>query len=341
MKIDVLTFTQTMHSLLKSSLSLQNALRICAEILTSKKEKYITENILKGINEGQRLDSVLGEYKKIFPPIYISLISIGEESGNLGDVFGKLSEYLKDKNKLHQKIIQSLAYPILVLFTAVAVILILLIFVIPRLEDIFMAFTESSQSINVQIQKMQTNITIICFIIIAIIIISILIALLHKSGGKISYIIDAVLLKIPFIGKTIKSMQIHDFAFAMKLLTSAGFPFTTSLEQAGKVLTNKRISLAVQRVYKSVEQGYPAGESFEKQGVFPSYFCTWIKTAEYNGKIQEAFGNISDYYSAENENILSGITTYAEPVFILITGGIIICIITQFVIPIFNLMGSL
>ncbi len=341
MKTDILVFTQTMHSLLKSSLSLQDSLRICSEILTSKKEKAIAEHILKGINEGKKLGTVLEDYKTLFPSIYISLVAIGEKSGNLVEVFGRLAEYLKDKKKLHQKMSQAMAYPIMVLFTAIVVIIILMSVVLPRLEDIFLAFTESSNSISLQVQRIKTNIMFIIIVSSVILLLTILFIVLHKVGGKFSFGIDSIILKIPYIGKSITAIQIYDFSFAMKILTYAHFPLTLGLEQSGKVLSNKRMAKAVHEVYLSVAQGYGTGESFEKQGVFPPYFCTWIKTAEYNGKIQEAFGNICDYYSSENENILTGITTFAEPLFILITGLIIICVIAQFVIPIFNIMGTL
>ena len=92
---------------------------------------------------------------------------------------------------------------------------------------------------------------------------------------------------------------------------------------------------------ENVMDGMAVGEAFEREKIFPNYFTVWIKIAEENGNTSEAFREISDYYRFENENILSEITQSAEPVFILITGAIIISVIAQFVIPVFNLLGAL
>ena len=124
MKTDVLLFTQTMHSLLSSYLSLQSALKVCSEILTDKREKMLVSNIIKKVNEGNKFSLALTDYKKEFSPLYISLVSIGEDSGTLGQVFGHLSSYLKTKRNLNKKIIQALMYPAMVLITAVAVVII-------------------------------------------------------------------------------------------------------------------------------------------------------------------------------------------------------------------------
>ncbi|MBQ3800418.1 MAG: type II secretion system F family protein, partial [Treponema sp.] len=127
MKMNVLLFTQTMHSLLRSSLPLQSALSVCSEILSGKGGRTFTGGILKAVNEGKKLADVLAGQKGTFSPLYVSLVSVGEESGTLADVFGHLASYIRDKKNLRQKIIQAMAYPALVLATAVAVIFVLML----------------------------------------------------------------------------------------------------------------------------------------------------------------------------------------------------------------------
>ena len=124
-------------------------------------------------------------------------------------------------------------------------------------------------------------------------------------------------------------------------MTDTHFPLVQSLVQAEDVLRNKRIKKAVSSACKNITDGIAVGEAFEREKIFPNYFIVWVKIAEENGNTAEAFREISDYYRFENENILSDITQTAEPVFILITGAIIISVIAQFVIPVFNLLGTL
>lgn len=341
MKINLLLFTQTMHSLLLSSLTLQDALLVSKEILSGKNDKTLSENLYNKINEGKRFAAVLSEYNEIFPKIFISLVGIGEESGTLPQVFGRLSDYIKNKRTLRQKIFQALAYPLLVLITAIIVIFVLMLFVMPRLEGIFMAFTESSEDIGQQMVILKNNLSTTGIITAIVIILFLGIFIVHKFNKKAAYAIDSAILKLPFIGKIITTMQIYDFSFAMKLLSATHFPLVESLKQAGLVLKNRRLQEAVFSVSNNIARGRGVGEAFDSEGVFPKYLTVWIKIAEKNGRTDEAFSQICDYYSSENENILAGIIAFAEPFFILVTGIIIICIISQFVVPVFNLLGAL
>lgn len=340
MKIDVLLFTQTMYSLLSSSLSLQSALSVCSEILIDKREKEFIADILKKINEGKKMSSAFSEYKKEFSPLYISLISIGEESGTLAEVFGHLGSYLKAKRNMNKKIMQALLYPVLVLITAIAVVIILTVFVMPRLEGIFEAFAVSS-NIGMQMKTIKISFIVSAISVLVFMLSIIFCAVLRKTNSNAGLIIDSILLKIPAVKNLVITLQMNDFSFAMKLLVGTHFPLVQSLLQVENVLNNRRIKKAVASVCKNIMDGYDVGESFEKENVFPKYFTVWVKIAEKNGNTAGAFREISDYYQSENENILMNITQTAEPVFILITGIIIIGVISQFVIPVFNFLGEL
>lgn len=341
MKINILLFTQTMHSLMKSSLPLQSALTVCSEIFTGSNEKKFTASLLKKVNEGMKLSESLESYREIFPAIYISLVSVGEESGNLCEVFGRLSEYLKDKKNLRQKLFQALAYPVIVMICAFAVIAVLVVFIMPRLEGIFQAFAGSSDEIKFQMMNIKKNLFVLFGAVITLGVVVLISMILRRVSDKCVYVMDSAVLKIPFISNVITTMQMHDFSFAMKLLSSAAFPLVPALKYSATVMKNRRIKSAVENACKKIMDGSKTGEAFESEGVFPKYLTVWIKIAQTNGNTFEAFNQICDYYSSENENLLSEITSFAEPFFILLTGLIIILVISQFVVPVFNLLGAL
>lgn len=341
MKVNVILFTQTMHSLLKSSLTLQDSLKITAEISSSKADKIFCLSLLKEVNEGKKLSTVLKKYKGMFSPLYIALVKIGEETGTLTEVFAKLNEYLKNKKSMNQKIKQSLAYPLFVLFMAMAVIMLIIFFVFPRLNEIFEAFAQSSVDLKQKVASVKTNLYISSVVIIAVAIFGIACILLHKMNSKIAFAIDSVLLKIPFIKNLITIIQMQDFAFAMKLLILTHFPLVQSLSYAAGVLTNKKLQKSVLEVCEDIISGKSVGDSFEKQSVFPAYLTVWVKIAERNGDTENVFSQISEYYSNESEGIASSVTAFAEPVLTLITGLIIILLMGQIIIPVFNMLGAL
>lgn len=341
MKINIILFTQTMHSLLKSTLTLQDALKITSEISATKNDKLFCLHLLKEVNEGKKLSNVLKEYKGLFSSLYIALIKIGEETGTLSEVFEKLNEYLRNKKSMNQKIKQSLAYPLFVLFMTLAVIMLIIFFVFPRLNEIFEAFAQSSGDLQQKVESVKSNLYISSIVFIFVGFFIIFCIIIHKINNKAAFIIDNIILKIPFIKNFITVLQMQDFAFAMKLLILTHFPLVQSLSYASSVLTNRKLQQSVLNVCKDIVSGKAVGESFERQSIFPDYFIVWVKIAEKNGDTENVFSQISEYYSNESEGIASSVTTFAEPVLTLITGLIIILLMGQIIIPVFNMLGAL
>lgn len=341
MRTNIQLFTQTMHSLLMSSLPIQDALAVCIEVLSGKGERSLCKKILKDINEGRRLCDALLEYSALFPSLYIPLVNIGEESGTLAEVFGKLKDYIEKRKEVRQKVSQALAYPILVLATAVIMIFVLLLFVLPRLEGIFEAFTDSTGEIVRQTERIRSHFLVGTLAFFLIIFALFLCIVLRKLNEKVAFVIDCLILKIPVIGKMVTTMQMHDLSFAMKVLIEVHFSFVESLKCAAQVLSNRRLRKSVLSACASISAGTSAGQSFENERAFPKYFAVWIKIAERNGSTAEAFGQIYRYYSAESGHILDGIMAFVEPVFILVTGAVIAAVIGEFIFPVFNLLGAL
>lgn len=340
MKTDILLFTETMHSLLSSFLPLQSSLAVCREIIPEKSGKKFVSRIFQKVNEGKKLSESLGQ-GKIFPPLYVPLVAVGEESGTLAEVFGHLAFYLRDRKTMKQKMIQALLYPVLVLATAAAVVFMLTVFVMPRLEGIFEAFSNSSGSSGLKVNRIKGNFflgTAVFFVFAVFVIFCIA---TRKINSKVALSIDSLVLKIPFVKDLVMTMQMHDFSFAMMLLTRSHFPLVQSITLAEEVLSNTRLKKAVESACIKTSCGSPAGEAFETERIFPEYITVWIKIAEENGNAAEAFSQIFSYYRSESDAMMSFIAQAAEPVFTIITGAIIIAVIVQFVIPAFNILGAL
>lgn len=345
MKIDVLLFTQTMSSLLKSSLSLQDALDIYSEICENKKDKKFYMKISQNIKNGNLLSSELSNYEKYFSVLYISLVKIGENSGTMIQVFEKLADYLKVKKETKEKIMQCLLYPIIVLLTAIVIVFIIMFYVLPRLQGIFEAFADNSKNILENVIQIKFSLLVFGIIVIFATVSLCLLFCCYKISKrgkqKFALTIDNLLLQIPFLGKYLLTVQLNDFAFTMKLLTSTYYSFTESLMLSKSVCTNLKIKKSIYTIYKKISEGNSIGKCFSDEKIFPAYLVTWIRVAETSGNTEEVFSQIYEYYSNENTNTISKIVISAEPFFIITTGIIIISIIFQFVLPIFKMMGEL
>lgn len=337
----VMRFTESMAALLRAGLSVQESLQVCMKIDKSEKNKLLCTELLTALMKGERLHSALELFSSSFPPLYISLVRIGEAAGSITDVFTRLATYLAIKKETRQKITQALVYPMAVLVTAVCVIACIVLFVFPRLEAVFNVFAENSIQVASSVDSMYRSLVTVAITAVTLFFAVILTVLLHRLSECARKTIDALFLRLPFFSQYIKTTCTSDFSFSMELLCSSGVPLVQALEQSAHVARNVAYREAVLHAGRDVAQGKMLSESFEKQRVFPDYVVTWIGIGESTGAVQTVFSQLHRYYEKESARIIGNITVSAEPAFILLTGILLFILVGQFVLPVFSLLGAL
>lgn len=334
----LIDFSENMSALLNAGLPLQESLEICQQIASKKGAVQICTTILNSLVKGDSLYGALKKSTFFFPPLYMELIRIGESSGAICTVFQKLSEYYKSKQVLRQKIAQSLTYPCMVFGTSLIVLAFIIVFVFPRLEIIFEVLAVSNQMLADKVNSVYRTTKIALVGIALLVIISILVYILYQKNEQVRYRVDYLLLCIPFISTYSKMTDTNDFSFAMELLTSSGVSLLSSLEQASRVVTNRVYRKALIDVQCMVSEGESIFRAFQKSSVFPQYVVTWIGIGEMTGTVAGVFRQIHGYFNKETTRVLDNIMKNLEPIFIIITGIVMLILVSQFVLPVFSLL---
>lgn len=337
---NILSFTESLGALLSSGLSVQDSLRMCAQIVADKKCTALCRRLEQAILNGDSFYQALA-VEESFSLLYISLVKIGEKTGSAAPVFRRLSDYLREKRHTKRKIIQALIYPVTVCFTALIVSIFIVFFIFPRIQDIFVVFIAESEQAAQSVQKMRYGIIGITVFFTLCIFLWLLFLLLYKINKKAALYIDRLLLVLPVFGTVIKAFCTSDFAFAMDLLSGAGIPLVQALRQAASVVSNREYKKAVESCADDIFCGEKLSVSFSKQRAFPAYIVQWIGIGEKTGETHNVFKHIHRYYTKENEQLISTALTAAEPAFILAAGLIVLFLVIQFVLPVFSLLGRL
>lgn len=337
----VIEFTENMAALMNSGLTVQEALKVGSQINGQPKNRQLCGELLSVLMKGEQLNAALSLYAPSFSPLYISLVRIGEASGSVNEVFSRLAKYLRTRKENAQKVLQAFIYPAAVLVTAVCVAACIIFFVFPKLKELFEVFTESSSEVAAGMARVYRSMAVSTGIFFLLLSCSILVFILYRSSPKAALKIDALLLKVPFIGQYIKISCTSDFSFAMELLCSSGIPLVQALGQSGDVSRNRAYRKAVTRVMDDIAKGGRLSSSFARQGVFPEYLVTWIGIGETTGNVGGVFSQIHDYYDKQSSRIIGNMIVSAEPVCTVITGIIIFFMVGQFVLPVFSLLGGL
>lgn len=338
----ILEFTEIMTSLLKSGLTVQDAIALCASIASDQKTVWLCKSLLRAVQSGLPLHEALKMHSPSFSSLYQSLVRLGEQTGSVASVFQRMGVYLRNEKKIRGKIGNAIWYPLLVLCAALAGSAAIIAFILPRMAEIFSAFRVGTDQDTVMelagvYRSVWTSSAILALIAAA----GAGFALLRKYSSRFVYLSDYMFLKMPLFGGYIKAIQTMDFAFAMEMLTGAGINVHTALRETAAVIRNRAYGKALVEVHSMLLKGEQLSSAFGLFKEFPPYVSTWIAVGERTGAVGPVFTQIREYFQEDVERMSERLMNLLEPCLILVVGIIVLIMIMQFVLPLFSLYGRL
>ncbi len=338
---NVLMFTENMASLLSSGLAVQESLSVCADITKKTATEKLCVELSRIVAGGEAFYSALSLFSPSFSALYVSMVKIGEATGSVEKVFQRLAVYLERKKQMRRKIMQTLLYPVMVCVTACAVCVFIVLYVFPRIQDVFEVFAAGDAQINGQVQGIYESLYSALIACVCIAAASVCVVLCCKYNETAAKIFDRLLLHLPLAGNIVKAFNTNDFAFAMELLSSSGIPTVQALERASEVVRNSAFREGVRTVIGEVSCGKSLSHSCERSGVFPAYVVSWLNIGERTGKVEQVFAQIHRYYEQENTHLMGSMLAAAEPAFILAAGILLLILVSRFVLPVFSLLAGM
>ncbi|MCL2128894.1 MAG: type II secretion system F family protein [Treponema sp.] len=337
----ILEFTEIMSNLLKAGLTIQDSLELCGVIATAGKVSNLSKSLLEGVKRGLPFYEVLKIHSSSFTSLYQSLIRLGEKTGSVAGVFARMGSYLHVERKIRLKLGNVLWYPMLILIIALAGCFGIIFFIMPRMTVIFASFnTGSDGSSMLEIQNIYTSLLLTFLVILFILLSVITLFILHRYSERLALLIDKILLQTPLLGGFLKSLQALDFSFAMEMLTGAGITVANALKESASVVSNLAFREAILDVHKKLLKGEKLSSSFFGYKVFPSYIGTWVSVGERTGTVELVFSQVRTFFQNEVEYGSERVMGLIEPVLTLLTGIIVLILVTQFVLPVFSMYGK-
>jgi len=338
----ILEFTEIMTSLLKSGLTVQDAIALCSSIASDHKTVWLSKSLLHAVQNGLPLHEALKMHAPSFSSLYQSLVRLGEQTGSVAAVFERMSVYLRNEKKVRGKIGNVIWYPLLVLCAALAGSAAIIAFILPRMGEIFAAFNAGAdQEAIMEMSRIYRSVwgSVIFFILIAASVIGSV--LLRRYSSRFAYLLDYMFLRMPIFGGFIKAIQTMDFSFAMEMLTGAGINIHTALRETATVVRNRAYGKAIGEVHTMLLKGEQLSSAFCLFKEFPPYISTWIAVGERTGAVGPVFTQIREYFQEDVERMSERMMNLLEPCLILVVGIIVLVMVLQFILPLFSLYGRL
>jgi len=340
--LDKLFFTKHLSVMLKSGIPIGEAIDDISQQSKNPAFQKLLGTILADIDNGQSFEKSLSKHPKVFDTFYISLIRIGEESGNLENNLEYLSGQLKKNYEFQKKVQGALMYPAIILFVTFIAGGAISLFVLPKLIDLFSSLDVKlplSTKILLFIANTMKNYG---YFIFAGLFIFFLFFRFLITKPKIKWYWDRLLLHLPAIGIFLQYVQVSFFCRNLGIMLKSGLPITTALETQYDATTNLVFKKYLKLLLESVEKGKPMSERLASHDFqyIPSLVAKMMGVGEKTGKLDESFMYLGDFYEEEVDNYSKNFSTILEPVILIIIGLVVAFVAMAIISPIYQLTSG-
>ncbi|MBI4993779.1 type II secretion system F family protein [Candidatus Wolfebacteria bacterium] len=335
---DIMFFTRQFSTLLESKVSIGDSLRGLYKQTKNPVLKEIIFEVSADIDAGLSLSQALERQKQYFSDFYVNMIKSAEITGRLEESMIFLADYLEKEGMWKSKIRNAMTYPIfvIVLFLAVGVILMTVVF--PKLIPIF---TESGVELPVYTKIIFGIGTFLAnwwwfVIIVTIGLIIFLINYFKTAEGQA--VASELFMRTPILGNLFRRIYVARFSESLGVLLKGGIPLAQAIEitsqNIGNVVYRDALGMAAERVR--------AGESFsailsQSEYYFPALVGQMVAIGESTGRLDEILGRIAVFYTREVDNVLNNLVELIQPMLMVVIGIFVGLLFAAVLVPIYNL----
>lgn len=336
-KQDIKDFTSQFCTLQKAAIPLTECLTALADQAEKETLRTALTDIKSKVSEGSSLADAMAGYPRLFDTLYISMIRAGESSGSLDVVLERLTGFLESQLRLRSRIISAMVYPIIMIVIGVLLMIVLLVFVIPRVTKLF----DQQRKELPGITKLLLTITDIVnnywwlLLIIAIVIFVAFKYWVSTPSGKKNW--DTFLLKLPIFGNIIRLVSISRFSKTLATLLASGVPLLKAMEIVKSILGNEVLAKVVEDAHESIREGDTLAAPLKRSGEFPPLMTHMINVGERAGRLEEMLNSVADTYEDQVSVKVDALTSLLEPMMIVVMGGTIGFVVIAILLPIMQL----
>ena len=336
------TFTRQLATLVDAGLPLLRGLRVLEKQERNVTLKRILGELALAIEGGSTFSEALAQHPKVFNRLFVNMVKAGELGGVLEVVLKRLAEFSEKAQKIKGKVKAALFYPVAVLFVAMAILTLLLVWVIPQFKGVFAGMQMKMPGFTLFVLAVSDTVRAHFLPVLggvaAFVIILVMLVKMTRSGR---YLWDKLKLKMPPIGPVVSKVAISRFSRTLGTLVSSGVPILQALMIVKETAGNVIISDAVSKVHESVKEGETITAPLESSRVFPPMVVSMVDVGEQTGALPEMLLKIADTYDEEVDNAVSAMTSLLEPIMIIFLAVIVGSIVIAMFLPLISMISQM
>ncbi|MFN3406255.1 MAG: type II secretion system F family protein [Caldimicrobium sp.] len=334
---EVTLFTRQFATVLEAGVPIVKCLETLAMQQKNPYFREVITHIRKKVEAGSSLSDAMAEHPKVFNILYVQMVRAGEASGNLDIILKRLAAYLEKILAIKAKIKHAMIYPSVIVFVAIVVISIIMLFVIPKFAELFKEAGQNLPLPTLILISISQHFKWVFLFFVLFLVGSFLAIKYYRKSERGKYNTDKILLNLPLLGQLFHKAAISRLARTLANLIGGGIPLLQAFVIAGETSGNKVIEKAMEEVRINVSAGHSIADPMMYTGVFPYLVTEMVRIGEMSGNLEEMLNKVADFYEEEVDRTVQTLSTLVEPILLIILGVIIGAILIALYLPIFKL----
>lgn len=338
---ELVIFCRQMYSLTKAGIPIMRAVAGLAESTSSSNLKRALEDVMVQLERGRTLSSALHQHPRVFNQLFVSIIHVGENTGQLEQAFEQLANYLEREQETRKQIKAATRYPLFVSIALVAAFVILNMFVIPKFAALFAKFNAELPTMTKGLIATSNFVQNYWFLLLlALIAMSYLIArYLKTEQGRLRW--DRRKLRLPVVGSIFNRSLLGRYSRSFAMMLRAGVPLTTALSLTAEAVDNAYMARKINVMRENIERGESLSRVSHASGMFTPMVMQMVRVGEETGQVDELLVEVSEFYEREVDYDLKSLTAKIEPILIVVVAVMVLILALGIFMPMWDMMNAI
>lgn len=339
-KRDLAVFCRQLSVIINSGVTIVEAIQILADQVEKKNFKAVLEIVGDDVQKGKLLSQSMTDYPGVFPEFLRNMIQIGEASGTLDEIMDRMADYYENEDRINRKVKSAMVYPIILGVMTVGVVILLMVMVLPMFSSVLSEMGGEMPGITKALMTGSSfMVHNIAYILLGAFLIAVaFVSYVRTPAGRFRY--DAFKLTFP-LSRTITVKVITSrFARSMGILLRSGIQIISAMDTMTGLIGNRAVELKFRQSAEDVQQGRGISESLSKIGIFPPLLIHMVEVGERTGELDQMLLRTSGFFDEEVEAAVTRMTTFIEPVMIVILAVVVGTILLSIFLPMLSIMNA-
>lgn len=336
--MDLVASVRQLSIMTDAGIPIHDSVKEVADTSKNLRVKEIFTRVSNDLNAGMSLSVAFSSFKEELGDVFIAMVSLGENTGKLGDALAKLDSIMTELYENNRKFKKAMRYPLITIVAIIVAFVILMVVVVPQFREIFEQLNAKLPMptiVLLNIEYVLSNYGL--YILGALVVVFFILRQYYKRSKGFHLAFDKYFIKVPVVGPIVLFSSMYRFNMIFSELVRAGVPIAGALETSLITVSNTEMKRKLQATRTIIQRGQSLTEAFKSTSLYENMLIQMVSAGEQSGRLDDMLEKVTDYYRGRFNDRIDNISSSIEPILMLFIAGMVLMMALGIFLPMWDL----